>query len=143
MKTIVAAVTFLILSTQLVSAQRGEDHERIEALRIAYITERLEITPSEAQVFWPVFNEFDKKVRDARDAERKLKEQIASQSTITNAEELLNQLVSLEQQDADLLKQYTSQMTEILGAEKVVRLLSLDHEFRKDLFRKMRSKRKS
>ncbi|MBQ5517559.1 MAG: hypothetical protein IIT92_04060, partial [Bacteroidales bacterium] len=34
--------------------QRKKDWERLQAEKIAFITQELDLTPEEAQVFWPV-----------------------------------------------------------------------------------------
>ena len=41
-------------------AQR-HDRKKIESLRIAYLTEELDLSTAEAKDFWPVFNEFENK----------------------------------------------------------------------------------
>ena len=37
------------------------DFEKFKAEKIAYITNALSLTPKEAEVFWPVYNEFEGK----------------------------------------------------------------------------------
>src|SRR5580693_4639131 len=46
-----------------VSAQNGE---RIQALKIAYLTKQLNLTPEEAERFWPVYNQYTEIVRKIR-----------------------------------------------------------------------------
>jgi predicted O-linked N-acetylglucosamine transferase (SPINDLY family) len=41
--------------------QFEQQREKIESQRIAFITQELDLTPAEAQAFWPVYNEYDKK----------------------------------------------------------------------------------
>ena len=36
----------------------GDRGEKMQAMRISFITGELALTPAEAQVFWPVFNKF-------------------------------------------------------------------------------------
>ncbi len=36
--------------------------EKIQSLKIAFITQKLQLTPDEAQKFWPVYNQYDKEV---------------------------------------------------------------------------------
>ena len=38
----------------------------MEAIKIAYITKELNLSPSEAQRFWPVFNNYSNEVKVAR-----------------------------------------------------------------------------
>ncbi len=51
------------LSAQAPGPRGGDrfqgDPERVEALRTAFLTNRLALTPEEAAVFWPVYNAFD------------------------------------------------------------------------------------
>jgi hypothetical protein len=46
-----------------VSAQNGE---RIQALKIAYLTKQLNLTPAEAERFWPVYNQYTEEIRRIR-----------------------------------------------------------------------------
>ena len=57
------------LPMQLVSAQgrrHEEKSEKVMAAKVAFITSRLNLNTSQAQQFWPVYNEFEaerKKIR--------------------------------------------------------------------------------
>ena len=53
----VVLISIMILSFTLVSAQ-NPNRERLEAYKIAFFTKRLNLTPQEAEKFWPVYNEF-------------------------------------------------------------------------------------
>ena len=64
-------VLVLFLSTTILFGQRKEDRDKIEALRIAYITERLDLSPEQAQQFWPIYNVHQKKMEEYRNEERK------------------------------------------------------------------------
>jgi len=44
----------------------GSKLERIEVLKMAYITKELNLTPDEAQKFWPVYNNYTQEIRAAR-----------------------------------------------------------------------------
>lgn len=52
------AATVLFAQPQKPSEeQRKKDFERIKAEKIAFITSELDLSPEEAQVFWPVYNQ--------------------------------------------------------------------------------------
>jgi len=53
-------VAFLLMLPFFVSAQRGERSPEIEAFRISYLTQKMDLSEDEAKVFWPIFNEFQK-----------------------------------------------------------------------------------
>src|SRR5687768_7964578 len=54
------------------SAPRPESKEKIEAMKVGYITQKLDLTSKEAQSFWPVYNEFNAEI-DKIKKERKSK----------------------------------------------------------------------
>ena len=48
--------------------RRGGDNgwrERVRAEKVAFLTEEIDLTESEAQVFWPIYNEIQKSQRDS------------------------------------------------------------------------------
>lgn len=49
-----------------VSAQQGNRGEKIQALKVAYITQIVKLTPEEAQSFWPVYNIYFEEIKKAR-----------------------------------------------------------------------------
>lgn len=57
MKKMITLFTLIIIGTSL-QAQPPQKREELEALRIAYISKQLELTPAEAEKFWPVYNHF-------------------------------------------------------------------------------------
>ena len=49
--------------------RRGGDNgwrERVRAEKVAFLTEEIDLTESEAQVFWPIYNEIQKTSPKAR-----------------------------------------------------------------------------
>jgi hypothetical protein len=69
--------------TMLISvAQNGN---RLEALKIAYITKRLDLSPDEAQKFWPIYNQYAEELKRTRqDAIRGNKSEIELDEALLN-----------------------------------------------------------
>jgi len=59
-KIFITVCIALFLSTGLMAQERGK--ERIKAYKTAYITEQLDLSSAEAEVFWPVYNKYEKKI---------------------------------------------------------------------------------
>lgn len=97
--------------------------ERIEALRVAFITERLNLTPAEAQNFWPVYNQYRNDLETLR---KNFKQGPDVQLTA-------EQQLDFEQKKLDLKKKYTSQFEGALGKAKVNQLYNLEAEFHQKL----------
>ena len=74
-------LSLLFLLTFNVFSQHKERDERIKTLKIAFITERLAFTESEAQKFWPIYNAFE-------DENNKLRRQSYNKRKVENMEQL-------------------------------------------------------
>ena len=77
MKTkIIYPILFLLISSFSFSQGFKEKKGKVKALKIAYITEELDLTTEEAQKFWPIYNAFDDKQSELRH-EKMAKEYVA------------------------------------------------------------------
>jgi hypothetical protein len=126
-----------------VEAQSDEDEkfENFKSRRIAYITEQVKLTPKEAEVFWPVYNEFDSK-RQALNKERvktaryyvTVKENISEKE----ASELADKVISLQKKEALLSEEYNSKFKAVLPSSKVLRLYQAELQFKRQLLKQLK-----
>ena len=65
MKKIYFLIYFLLSCTYICIAQKGNG-QALEAIKVAYITRELNLSPEEAQRFWPVYNNYTSEVKLAR-----------------------------------------------------------------------------
>ena len=68
-------IILLVAFTTVANAQRP-NKEKVKALKIAHITERVALSTKEAQAFWPVYNTYESNMEDIRRQERKLLENL-------------------------------------------------------------------
>ena len=61
-KGLLGIILFLNMSTELIAQERREHYQRIEAIKVAFITKKLDLTTEEAQKFWPVYNNYQKEL---------------------------------------------------------------------------------
>ena len=59
-------LVFLLISSLSFAQDYKERREKVKALKVAFITEKLELTTEEAQKFWPIYNAFDEKQAELR-----------------------------------------------------------------------------
>src|ERR1700690_4632806 len=95
--------------------------EKIQSLKIAFITQKLQLTPDEAQKFWPVYNEYDNEVRGI---------ELSNDPNPLGKEEKL----------LDVRKKYLGQFEKILGPEKTNRLFNAERDFRGLLIRRLQNR---
>ena len=101
---------FFITAGFGVQAQNGN---RLEALKIAYITKKMDLSPEEAQKFWPIYNLYAAELRQTR-----------QNATRNNQSE-----IDLDEAILGIRKKYNSQFNQILSAEKVNTFFKSEKEF--------------
>jgi len=122
-------IIFLVfLKGQPVFAQNGRD--KVEALRIEYINKSVELTPPEAEKFWPVYNEYNDKIRAIRKNLRQSYRNRSENLSDKEAEQLYTLFLQTKQVEADIHKQYNERLKTIIGAKKMVKLHVAEEEFR-------------
>ena len=136
--SILSVFTFAMVIAQDKSGPISDIFEKIKAEKISFFTEKLNLTPSEAQVFWPVYNEFEKKrfdlQRDIHDFERIPDDKFDSLSD-AEIEKMMNNYINSFEQEALLLKDYNKRFLKILPKVKVLKMYRTENQFRGHLLR--------
>jgi len=136
--SILSVFTFAMVIAQDKSGPTSNIFEKIKAEKISFFTEKLNLTPSEAQVFWPVYNEFEKKrfdlQRDIHDFERIPDDKFDSLSD-AEIEKMMNNYINSFEQEAMLLKDYNKRFLKILPKVKVLKMYRTENQFRGHLLR--------
>ncbi|MFN4084211.1 MAG: Spy/CpxP family protein refolding chaperone [Bacteroidia bacterium] len=118
--------------------------DQIESLRIGFISNRLQLTPEEAQKFWPVYNKFSAEMDKLRtDMRMLMKEEAGMPEKLSEseAEKVLNEMVNFKVKEAELIKKYASEFKKVLPASKVVLLYKAENDFKTELLRRLRERR--
>jgi len=133
----------------LIAQHNREKHENFKAYKIAYITQQLDLTPEEAEKFWPLYNEFGKqsyelKVVGVRDQRRKIKES-GGVDTLNEADanKYITILLNTEEELVQLKKKFYNRLEGVLSANKILKLYNTENEFNRKLlseFRKNKAK---
>lgn len=121
-----------------------EKEDKIEALKVGFITNELNLTTAEAEKFWPVYNEMDAKMKEIRQSCRKINQELReSEEKISNddAKKKLATLFENDQKELDLKKEYSEKFIKIIGEKRTLKLLSLEHEFRRVLLERLKDRK--
>ena len=112
-----AGITFFAGAQETLPTEKKQ--QDIEALKVAFISKELELTPDEAQKFWPVYNQYAKELR----------------STIKDDADVLDR----DEKVLNLRKRYKDQFTKVLGQERMNRVFNSEGRFRQLLIKSMRN----
>ena len=144
-KTILTFGIILIFSLQFVNAQdkeRRDRWERYRAEKVSFLTDKMELTPAEAQKFWPIYNELESKRWQAQKTRRELEVKVQeAEKSLSDKEiiQLTRDFAGNMQKEGDLLINYNEQFLKILPPRKVLILYKAENEFRTYMIRKYRS----
>jgi hypothetical protein len=122
--------------------------EKVRSLKIAYITQELELTAKEAEKFWPVYNEYDRKIRGLERNERMKVRTIIKESngyknlTDNQADEILNRIYKIERQIFDTKKEMDQKLSKVISKKKILRLKHIEREFVRNLMNRLRSRKR-
>jgi hypothetical protein len=112
---------------------RGEARERIEAQRVAFITQKLKLTPDESATFWPVYNEYRDGLKDLRDDFERPDLLTMSDQEATA---LIDKHLQQEQKRMDLKRNLVTRLKSILPPRKILMLHVAENQFNRELLQK-------
>ena len=129
-------LAFFFLSAVQLNAQK----DKVEEMRIAFITKKLELSNNESQKFWPIYNEYNDKVKALRRNLRKNIRKAPENLSDAEAEELYQLDVKTKQAEAELHTQYSEKMKAIIGAKKIIILRAAEEEFKQKVLDSIKGK---
>ncbi len=140
---------FLLLFVSGVSFSQGfrGKKEKVKALKVAYITDELNLTTEEAQRFWPIYNAFDDKQTELRHEKMKtildrFEPGSVEKLSEKDASSLLVQMEVIEESLFALRKKFIKELQSVLPAKKIIRLKKAEDDFNRQLLRQMRDNRR-
>ena len=147
MKTIKFLIVVSILFFQFTDVS-GQDlnnkREKIKAQKVAFITSKLQLTPEEAQQFWPVYNEFDNK-REALNKEKnkEVRNYVLKKDNFSDSEseKVADDIIQYGIKLANLKQEYHLKFKIFFPANKVVGLYIAEGQFKQYLIKQIRNKR--
>ena len=156
------SIKFLMLIVAITSAtssysQKGNkiDVDRVKSHKIAFITDQLNLTANEAEVFWPIYNAHEKLMSQYRRDEINAMKMVVknperpylSKKNFDNisedeAKKIYRIVTDLRNKTHQEKQNYMSKLTTILSYKKILKLQASEREFRIELFRKLKQTRK-
>lgn len=133
----------LLLSLSISTfAQDKNRQERIKALKIAFITERLELTESEAQKFWPIYNAFDSENQKMRkETMGKFRKVDFDSMSDQEAKKHLEDMMVTDVKKHQLKQQFAKDLLKVLPAKKIILLKATEDAFNRRMMEQFKKRR--
>ena len=136
-------ILFVCITT-LSFSQTETKNDKIETMKIAFLTNKLNLTAKEAQLFWPLYNEYNQKMDALRKAKKSEYDEIKSKNGTPSDKEIamyMEEVFLTKQKELDLQKEYYSKYIKILTMKKVAQLYQAENQFKKELLRIIKDKK--
>ncbi|MEO6313419.1 MAG: hypothetical protein ABIU63_17470 [Chitinophagaceae bacterium] len=122
MKKILLILLLIVGAGSWVKAQDGQ---RLEAYKIAYLTKKLNLSPEEAQRFWPVYNKYTEDIRSIRQDQK--------DKNLTE--------IDMEEKILGVRKKYNGEFSKAISAEKVNTFFRSEKDFKVEIQRVLQERR--
>ena len=117
------------------------DKEKLEAARVAFITNRLDLKPEQAEKFWPLFNQYNEERRKMMGKVSTLNRESMQELTETRAKEIIQKRFSIQQQLLDMEKLFMDEITKVISPQQAIKLGGVNREFTRQVYQKHRGGR--
>jgi hypothetical protein len=124
--------------------KEGPDFEKFKSQKIAFLTEKMSLSPREAQDFWPVYNEFEKQRMELQQNRRQLELKTRDENISFSDQEIIKmtrEISATFRKEADIATEYNEKFLKILPPQKVLQLYRAENQFRAHMFEQYRKQR--
>lgn len=134
-KTLLYTLFFLTLSFAGFSQQMNR--EKIKLLKTSYITDALDLTPDEAEKFWPVYNLYTDRIQKSKfQLESQFFRDIRNSGGIDGisdekANDILEASIELEKEITKDKVEMVNELKNVLPAKKILKLRKAERDFNK------------
>lgn len=143
-KLLLLALTLCLAVPATAQQGRPSDDERqkLETARIAFLTNRLHLDVEQAKLFWPIFNEYEKKKSDLVKEYNAKRRELAGPDgyrnmSEENARKMLDIYLDQKQGELDLEKKYLKEFAKVLNQHQVWSVIRFDSDFRRSLMKRI------
>ncbi len=136
--------TFLIISTVAFGQRPGGNPpggERIRAMKVGMITNELKLTESQAEKFWPIYNNYSEEKNEIHQQIRRLTKR--PDENLSNGEVMKRQdkVLELQQDELNVTKKYRDNFLRVISAQQYSSLMAAERKFNQMLLDKLKERR--
>lgn len=132
MKTLTSIL--FILSFSLLTVAQG-NMDKIKALKIAFITEKLNLSEKEAQQFWPIYNSYQEDMSTLkRQAYNTRKNIDISAISDDEATQILKEMRINDNKRQALENEFIDKLSKVISAKKIIQIHKLEDDFKRKMF---------
>jgi hypothetical protein len=138
----VTILVILLVSSSMVLAQ-NPNQDKLNAYKIAFFTRRLNLTPGEAEKFWPLYNEYQDKKMQIQKERVQLNRRVNQEGATLSEQELIaaaDKLIELQVVETELAVTFHKHLKEALPPAKVIKVYQAENQFRMQLLKQIQQR---
>jgi hypothetical protein len=145
---------FIFIGCNLIAQPNNKQDDRFEelnAIKIAFITDQLNLTSVEAQNFWPVYNQHTKAFDAIRIKQRlELRQNKKNDEDLTRlkvrlkddiADKFISSFLKAEAQQLELKKALVNNLKPYISSGKIMQLIKAEHDFKRKMLQELKKRR--
>lgn len=114
--------------------------ERMQAMKVAFITDKIKLTTQQSQSFWPIYNEYQTEQKSIQLALKPPKGM--NQMSDQDLENFILNKLDNEAKLVDLKRTYMKRFQEVISIRQIVRLEMAEREFNREVVERLLDIRK-
>ena len=121
--------------------QSSYDKEKLESAKVAFITQRIDLTPDQAEKFWPLYHQHHEKksvlMKNMHELIRIGEREISNEE----ARDLIDKKFEMEQEILELDKTFVSKIVKVISPVQALKLEDVNRAFTRHIYRMQKSRR--
>lgn len=149
MKQVIITNFILLITVIGLQGQKPNHSEKLEKYRsekVAFLTSKLDLNSSEAEKFWPIYNQLEQERWEIQKSRKAIEEKIRdAEVSLSEAEivKLTRNFAGSMQKEAGIMVKYNEKFLKLLPPQKVLKLYQAENEFRVYMIKKFRDRHKN
>lgn len=135
----ILSVLFLLM-VMSVNAQPQRQLERIHAMKIALITEKLQLSPAEAEKFWPIYHQYEAEMKEII-KDRKIAKLKMEDADEKEASKMIDARLEAQEAAIQLSKKYKAAFLQVISPKQLVTLMETEQAFKQQLINELQNRR--
>ena len=135
MRLIWSFLICLVIALPVSAQEKSQRSQQVESVKIAFITQKLNLTSAEAEKFWPVYNSYQSEMREL------FKQKRESRKKDAQAENKIDNELDFESRMLDIRKKYRKEFSKVIPSEKVLQFYEAEREFREHMIKELKERR--
>ena len=142
-KKLIFIIVPLLCIFSLSYGQGRDARQKIESARIALITERLGLTPEQAEKFWPIYNEYNNHRKELVQELQKARSNVDMNNLTEEQGQALMKLgLNIKERQLQLEKTYSNRLTHVISTQQILSLRKAEEDFRKMIIRRLEERKR-